>query len=150
MAEGRKDDSGKLRMDLLSTTSLRGLAGVLTFGAAKYDDRNWENGIPWNRVYAAVLRHLASFWDKEDVDPESGLLHIDHAACGVHFLQHYARHRREFDNRPTLEKVVDHVQETVGISAVTVPDGEYAILRPVSTEAPDVAQCGEDSRPEGS
>ena len=97
---GMKADEGKLRMELLSPTSIEGLAQVLTFGAKKYEDRNWEKGIAWSRVYGALQRHLSAFWGGRDTDYETGLPHLDHAACCIHFLQHYARHNEEFDDRP--------------------------------------------------
>ncbi|KKN67766.1 hypothetical protein LCGC14_0457990 [marine sediment metagenome] len=104
---GRKDDQEKLRLDLLSVPALRGLAAVLTHGAKKYDDRNWEKGIKFSRVYGAVLRHLLAWWDHEDDDPESGLLHLDHALCGLMFLSHYEHGRDalglgydDWDDRP--------------------------------------------------
>lgn len=100
MSEGRKDDGGKLRMDLLAPEALRGVAEVLTYGASKYDDRNWEAGIKWGRVYAALLRHLTSWWGGEELDEESGKHHLDHAGCCIHFLQTYRHTRPEFDDRP--------------------------------------------------
>jgi len=101
MSEGRKDDGGKLRYDLLSPEALRGIADVLRYGAAKYEDRNWEAGIKWSRVYAALLRHLVdAWWAGEDFDEESGLHHLDHAACCLHFLQTYRHTRTDFDDRP--------------------------------------------------
>ena len=101
--EGRKDDTGKARFDLLSPEALDGLVGVLTFGAGRYADRNWEKGIAYGRVFAAAMRHLWAWWRGEDKDPESGLSHLDHAACCIHFLSTYTkRGMREFDNRPVV------------------------------------------------
>lgn len=76
-------------MDLLSPRAISNLAEVLTHGATKYGDRNWESGIKYSRVYAAVLRHLMAWQDGEDVDHESGLSHLSHAFCGLMFLVHY-------------------------------------------------------------
>lgn len=101
MSEGRKDDGGKLRMDLLSPQAIQGIAKVLSYGARKYTSRNWEAGIKWGRVYAALLRHLFAWWGGEDIDKESGLHHLDHAGCCLHFLQAYRHNRKSFDDRPT-------------------------------------------------
>ena len=90
----------KRRVDLLDPIAIAGLADVLTFGASKYGDRNWERGIEWSRVYGAALRHLLAFWGWEDLDPETGLPHIDHAACNIHFLQRYFRTHKNLDDRP--------------------------------------------------
>jgi hypothetical protein len=98
--EGMKDDSGKARYDLLAPEALSGLVDVLTFGARKYADRNWERGIAFSRVFGAVMRHLWAWWRGEDNDPETGLSHLDHAACCIHFLSTYTkRGMSRFDDR---------------------------------------------------
>ncbi len=96
---GTKYDGGKPRMELLATEALRGTAQVLTFGAKKYDDNNWRKGMSWSRLYGALLRHLAAWNEGEDLDPESGLPHLDHAACCVMFLQSYSRRGAGKDDR---------------------------------------------------
>ena len=48
--EGSKYDKNKLRVDLLSFQALQGIAEILTFGAKKYGDRNWEKGLSFSRV----------------------------------------------------------------------------------------------------
>ena len=86
MSEGRKDDSGKPRWDLLPFDALNDVAMVLAYGAAKYAPRNWEKGMAWGRLLAAALRHLAAWAAGRDVDDESGLPHLSHAACCVLML----------------------------------------------------------------
>jgi hypothetical protein len=77
---GNKFDSGKPRMDLLPMDALLEVAKVLTFGSAKYGDRNWEKGIDVQRLRAAQLRHDASVEMGQLIDEESGLLHTAHKA----------------------------------------------------------------------
>lgn len=91
-------------MDLLSIPAMLGTASVLEFGATKYEDRNWEQGIAMSKIYGSTLRHLMKWFAGMDKDEESGLYHLHHAGCDVMFLQHfnadpdkYAR----FDDRPT-------------------------------------------------
>lgn len=86
---GVKYDEGKPRTDLLPTDSLLGVAEILSFGAAKYGDRNWEKGMDWNRLYAAALRHLYAWQLGEDLDPESGKHHLKHATCCLLMLLAY-------------------------------------------------------------
>lgn len=88
-AAGRKDDHGKARFDLLPSDALAAFAQVVTVGAAKYGDRNWEAGMNWGRMYAAAQRHLNAFWSGEDDDPETGLPHLAHALCCIAFLLSY-------------------------------------------------------------
>ena len=97
---GIKHDNEKLRMDLIPVSTLQGLAEVLTFGAGKYGDRNWEAGIKWSRVYAAAMRHLTAWWAGENLDAETKLSHLKHAACCISFLVEYEKTRLEFDDRP--------------------------------------------------
>lgn len=99
MSEGKKFDSGKLRMDLISSEAMRQLASVLGAGAEKYGDNNWRAGLKWSRVYAAVQRHLTSWNDGETCDPETGLNHLAHAMTGLHFLLEYAKTHAELDDR---------------------------------------------------
>src|SRR3972149_6287886 len=97
---GRKEDSGKLRMDLITPEALEALAKVLGYGANKYGDWNWSKGIVYSRVIAAVLRHINSWRKLEDTDPETGLNHLSHAFCGLMFLITYiARNMTYFDDR---------------------------------------------------
>lgn len=77
---GTKHDEQKLRFDLLPPDAEEILAAIFTMGAGKYGDRNWEEGIEYGRLYAAARRHLSQFWKGEDLDEESGLPHVAHAA----------------------------------------------------------------------
>jgi hypothetical protein len=99
--EGHKDDDGKLRLDLIPPELLADTAAVLTFGAAKYGERNWEKGMRWGRVFAAAMRHLLAWWAGQDKDPETGLSHLAHVLCCVMFLATYERRGIGHDDRPT-------------------------------------------------
>jgi len=84
---GRKNDEGKLRMDLLPFESLEKVAEVLTYGAEKYADNNWKF-VPdaVQRYEAALLRHLSAYKKGEQRDQESGLSHLAHLATNALFL----------------------------------------------------------------
>lgn len=99
--EGRKDDDGKVRMDLLSPLFLLNVSDVLTFGARKYGAHNWAHGIVYSRVFAAMQRHLWAWWNGEDKDPETNLNHLSHAGCCLMFLLHYVASGEygQFDDR---------------------------------------------------
>lgn len=86
MSEGRKDDKGKIRTDLLPFDALEKVSEVLEHGSRKYDARNWEQGMAWGRLLGAALRHLFSWAGGQEKDPESGLPHLSHAACCVLML----------------------------------------------------------------
>lgn len=97
--EGKKFDTGKPRMELLSTEALIQMANVMSYGATKYGDQNWREGLAWSRVVGAAMRHLTAFNGGEDVDPETGLSHIAHLACCAMFLLEYIKTHKELDDR---------------------------------------------------
>ena len=98
--KGLRFNHGKLRYDLVEPREHRDMVEVLTDGAKKYFDRNWENGLSWTSVIASLKRHLAAIERGEDYDPESGRLHIAHAACNVHFLNTFYYTFPQGDDRP--------------------------------------------------
>jgi hypothetical protein len=100
LTEGHKDDSDKLRYELLPPELMEETARVLTFGAKKYADRNWELGMKWSRPFGAMMRHMWAWWRGEDKDPETGYSHLAHAACCIAFLVSYERRGSGTDDRP--------------------------------------------------
>jgi hypothetical protein len=97
--EGRKDDSSKVRYDLIPPELLEATAQVLTFGAAKYNARNWEHGMAWGRPFGALMRHMWAWWRGEEKDPETGYSHLWHAACCIAFLVAYEQRNIGTDDR---------------------------------------------------
>ena len=97
---GLRFNQGKLRYDLVEPRAHRDMVEVLTDGAIKYNSRNWENGLSWTSVLASLKRHIAAIECGEDYDPESGRLHIAHAACNVHFLNAFYYIFPQGDDRP--------------------------------------------------
>ena len=97
--EGIKYDNDKPRTDLLPTVALEGVASVLGYGAKKYDTWNWAKGMAYGRLIGAALRHLFAFARGEDNDKETGLSHLDHAACCILFLSTYVKTKRGTDDR---------------------------------------------------
>lgn len=87
--EGLRFNEGKNRLDLIPSEWIEGLGWILTFGAKKYADRNWELGMDWSKVEASLRRHDTAFWKGEDKDPESGLLHPYHTAWNALALAYY-------------------------------------------------------------
>lgn len=94
-----KADEDKARFDLIPADALYRVAYVFTHGAKKYKPHNWEKGLEWSRIYAAAQRHLNSFWIGYDVDVESGLHALAHAAADVLMLLHYVLAERGTDDR---------------------------------------------------
>ena len=93
-------NEGKLRYDLLHPAALKGITQVLTFGATKYAERNWERGLKWSNIISSLKRHLAAIERGEDYDSETSLLHVDHLQCNAHFLSAHYHIFPELDDRP--------------------------------------------------
>lgn len=92
------------KFSLIPTSALTALAERYGYGAQKYSLRNWEKGYDWSLSYDSLQRHLNSFWEGEDYDPEfPNSLHLSavlfHAAALVHFSTHPELYA-EFDDRP--------------------------------------------------
>jgi len=107
LLSGAKKDEGKPRWELVAYDAVEGVAKVLTFGAKKYDARNWEKGITYGRVFGAIMRHMWKWWHGEDNDAETGLSHLDHAMCEIMFLSAYEKRGKNNtaqDDRPKEEK----------------------------------------------
>lgn len=95
-----KKDQGKLRYDLVPFDALDDVVRVYMMGAEKYQERSWERGIRYSRVFAALLRHLFAWWHGDDRDTESGLPHLAHVAWNALALLTYTkRGQHEMDDR---------------------------------------------------
>lgn len=99
MKKATKNDQGKPNYALIPPKSMSEVAKVFTYGAQKYGERNWEKGLAYSRLYAAIQRHLWAYWAGEDLDPESGLPHLAHAAASIFMLLEYQRTHPELDDR---------------------------------------------------
>ena len=96
--QGNKHDAGKPRFDLVDPYFHEDIAIVLTNGATEYGDYNWMHVEPFRTRYIAALeRHLNALKKGEDIDPDSGHLHVAHIACNAMFL-HWEGRTRLFPN----------------------------------------------------
>lgn len=84
---GRKFDAGKPQYSLLPLKALEEITEVLTAGAIKYERDNWKY-VPdaQNRYFDATFRHLISWRNGEQLDPETGKNHLAHAMCCLMFI----------------------------------------------------------------
>jgi Domain of unknown function (DUF5664) len=87
----RRANLGKPRMHLLPPEPLLDLVEVLTRGAQKYQPRNWEKGLTFSSTWDSMQRHLWAWWQRQDIDQESGQHHLAHALCNLVFLLTFVR-----------------------------------------------------------
>lgn len=95
---GLKNDflDNKLRWDLLPMEQIEEIVKILSFGAKKYAPNNWqlvEDGV--ERYYAALLRHIVAWRKGEEIDPDSKLPHLSHAACNIIFLLYLTKNNKD-------------------------------------------------------
>jgi hypothetical protein len=87
---GRKFDQEKLRYDLLPPHELEEIVKVLTHGARKYADNNWQVVDNARKRYeAALFRHFQLWRKGEQIDPDTGddkLFHMAQVAINAIFL----------------------------------------------------------------
>lgn len=85
-SEGKKYDNAKPRPALIPMDALMEVARVLSFGAAKYGEYNWQLVRPTARYSDALMRHVMAYVGGERCDPETGMHHLAHAATNSLFL----------------------------------------------------------------
>lgn len=89
-----KEKEGKPELGLVYYTLMEEVAKVRTYGITKYGARFSWRDVPVEYYYDAAIRHLmkakSAMFDEQtqfsDVDEESGLLHLSHAAADIMFL----------------------------------------------------------------
>lgn len=111
--EANKFDDNKLRYDLLPVGPLADIARVFTHGAKKYGDNNWRIGKRWGAMIAATERHMQAFKTGEDMDGDSGLPHLAHAAVEIMFLLEYAHTCKDLDDRYPDQRKIDFIYKRI-------------------------------------
>lgn len=77
------------------------IALALGEGARKYGRHNWRKADIYASVYYdGALRHLVSWWEGEDIDPDSGVSHITKAIAGLIIARDAMMTGRMRDDRP--------------------------------------------------
>jgi len=114
-ASNPKDLIGVRKVPIFSVLSMRVLARValaLLEGALKYGRHNYRCiGVAASVYVDATARHMALFWEGEDIDQESraGLHHIDKAIAGLMVLRDSILMGNWVDDRPIKQADGDWV-----------------------------------------
>lgn len=99
-------------LELVPPTALVALAGVMKLGAKKYGPYNWRTRKVKAMVYVgAAQRHLLSFLDGEDVDPESGESHAAHAMACLAIILDAKATGNLVDDRPLPGRAAEMIRE---------------------------------------
>jgi len=79
----RDTAENKIRADLISPFALERLGEWLRLGCLKYEERNWERGIPVSRSTASLWRHLLKFQQGDSSED-----HLAAIFCNCMFIIH--------------------------------------------------------------
>lgn len=86
----KAQSEGKPRFSLIPPEVEYALASVLTAGAKKHGDRNWEAGLGnadfYDEMMDALRRHLNADQHGHLRDDDTGMLALAHAFCCLAFL----------------------------------------------------------------
>ena len=69
-------DLGKLKWQLLPDDAIEKIVEVYMHGDSKYAPENWRNGMSWKRMIGSLKRHTKAVTTGEDIDFDSGCLHL--------------------------------------------------------------------------
>ena len=94
-------DKPAISLVLEAPHAVSGIAKVLKFGTQKYERSNWKKGLLVTEILDSMLRHQIAFMNGEDIDPESGLCHVDHISCNALFLAEMMHACPSMDDRVT-------------------------------------------------
>lgn len=130
--ESKKNDivDDKLRWDLLPLDCLNEIARVYTKGANKYGENTWQyldNG--HERYKGALLRHLYEDSIGNDIDEDTGCMHLAQVAWNAIAMLWIKTHKDEYNKRVTrtrdrtvLEDNMD-VQHKSGVCEPKLSEG---------------------------
>lgn len=127
----------KVPLSTLSAVVMAEVGVAMLEGALKYGRSNYRvAGVRASVYYDASMRHLMSFWEGENEDPDSGLSHVTKAIAGLMVLRDSMIQENWVDDRPPVA-VAGWVQELNKKAAALIE--KYSNPKMACTEA-DV-QC---------
>ena len=97
--EAVRYDFMKLRWDLLPTDAIEKIVEIYTHGSIKYSSNNWRAGFSWRRCIGSLMRHLNAFNNGEDIDEDSGALHLSQVAWNAITLLWFQLYDKGTDDR---------------------------------------------------
>jgi len=99
-----KDAVGVRKVPLYSVIPQRALAGAalgLMEGARKYGRHNYRvAGVRASVYMDGLKRHMDAWWEGQDVDPDSGLHHVDKMLSDLLVMRDAMLHGKFNDDRP--------------------------------------------------
>lgn len=99
-------NEGKPELSYLLTfpDALKAFAKICMYGANKYERGNYLRGATVTQQIDSLMRHLSSYYNGEDIDPESGEPHVGHVVWNALQLAQMALTRPDMDDRINANK----------------------------------------------
>lgn len=95
----------KAPMSTVSAAVMAEVGVAMLEGAAKYGRHNYRAvGVRASVYYDATMRHLFSWWEGEDIDPDSGMSHITKAITSLVVLRDAMIQNMMADDRAPVSK----------------------------------------------
>lgn len=90
-------------------------APAMALGAAKYGPYNWrEKGVKLSVYLEAMDRHLDAYFDRQDLDDESGYSHLSHVAACLAIIADAQAIGKLIDDRPVAGGAASLLKEQDG------------------------------------
>lgn len=108
-----KDKIGRTKppLHLIPPTAAVEESVVMGLGAEKYGEFNWrEHSVAASVYIGAAYRHLASWYDGETIDPESGANHLAHARACLGIILDAEANGKLVDDRPDPGRAADLIK----------------------------------------
>jgi hypothetical protein len=102
-----KHEENKPQWSVMPWDAIESVVRVFEYGANKYNEpfTYYKEGLKYSSLFESMLRHMiADYYYGEERDPDSGCLHLSHAAANALMLI-AAKNRPQDDDRPK------HMQE---------------------------------------
>lgn len=123
-----KDIIGRTKppIHLIPPVALIEEAVVFDLGSKKYGPYNWRLTNVSAEVYiAAALRHILSWQDGENIDPESGATHLAHARACLAIIIDAKSQGRLMDDRPIAGHAAEVIKAFTKTETPDVPGQMY-------------------------
>ena len=115
MTSNPKDRIGATKLPLTLVPDTLSVFAAMAFaeGASKYGAYNWRIGGARASIYIdAMRRHVAKWWNGEDIDPETGIPHLASAVACLSIIldaEYVLRAAIPVDPGQTAEQVADQI-----------------------------------------
>jgi hypothetical protein len=113
--------SAKLDMGLVPWTLMVCAARAFLEGALKYGRFNWRiAGVRSSIYHAALLRHVAKWWNGQNYDKKTRVHHLDNAIACLTIIRDAELYGKLNDDRPpcpdpdAMAEFIDSAEEDVG------------------------------------